>query len=315
MSQFLQILHAIARLDGYGKTRQLRTLVDHQLRAGHFVRVVGMSADRNILNTWQEEGIDCLGLDRRWRYDPFVAWRLRQEMLRRPFDILHCWDQAAINFCSAVGTATPRVLAAPAIAPGITQTPPCEGVRAKFWADQCLPFDSRIVAIAGQLTREKRIEEAIWSFELVRTIHPQAHLLIFGDGPDRIRLERFARLATDSDGIRFVGFCSQWRELLTHVDVFWHVANSLPAGLEAMAAKVPVIASDNSTNRDLIEEGYSGYLVPWDKRALWARNTLQLFEERELATKVGAAGAQVASKRFADKIMLAAFDELYGQAL
>ena len=51
MSQFLQILHAIARLDGYGKTRQLRTLVDHQLRAGHFVRVVGMSADRNILNT------------------------------------------------------------------------------------------------------------------------------------------------------------------------------------------------------------------------------------------------------------------------
>ena len=76
----------------------------------------------------------------------------------------------------------------------------------------------------------------------MRVLHPQARLVVFGDGPDRERLERFAGLVSEPACVVFCGYRADWTQLLPAVDVYWQLepASTTPfALLEAMACGVP----------------------------------------------------------------------------
>jgi len=299
------ILHVIANLDGYGLTRQLELLVTEQLAAGQKVRVVAIAADREVLATFKQLGVDCRMLDQRWRRDPFVAVRLAQEIWRQPPDLLHLWGQSALDYFRLIRR---FVHQHNGIAPGIALPDTSNLSRQEFLAEQLLSEDSILLAVAGPLTREQQIDEAIWYFELVRTLDERVRLLIFGDGPDRHRLERFSRLASDPTAIRFLGYRTDFRELLSHADLFWKTAvrgEALPMTvLEAMAAGVPVVANDESGCRTVIDDGNNGYLVPDKDRAAFARKTLQLVQDSQLAGQLG-------TDRFSVEAMTQAYVQLY----
>jgi len=352
MRQSLQILHVIAELDGYGTAGQLRILMECQRAEGHQVQVLALAAERAVLKAWQERGIDCHALDRRWQFDPFTAWRLARVLRRSNWHVLHVWDQSALEYTTAVfpglvsnaigrpviatlrkpspsgravrlGRGVPTTIVAPTqrpdashvIPPGIPTLGSGRFSRAQVLSEYALSPDAQLIAVSGRLTREKRIEEAIWCFELVRTLQKEARLLIFGDGPDRPRWERFARLVSDSSCIRFLGYRPDIQELLPHVDVYWHPGEehhaSLLGGLEAMAARVPVVVSQNATSSAVLKDQQTGYLVSLGDRAVWARRTLSLLENKALATKIGEAAAQSIADQFAEGTMTAAYRALY----
>jgi colanic acid/amylovoran biosynthesis glycosyltransferase len=104
-----------------------------------------------------------------------------------------------------------------------------------------------------------------------------ATLDIAGDGPDRSMLEDKARSLSISDRVNFLGYQSQQqvRKLLTQADVF--VMSSFAEGLpvvlmEAMAAGVPVVATDVAGIPELVRDGHSGLLVsPGDASAAGKR--------------------------------------------
>ena len=57
---------------------------------------------------------------------------------------------------------------------------------------------------------------------------------------------------------------------MPHLDVLWNGSENRGqsiAILEAMAAGVPVVASDTPANRELVVEGETGYLIPLGSRA------------------------------------------------
>ena len=66
--------------------------------------------------------------------------------------------------------------------------PPRGGGHSDWLVRFNLPADARIIAVAGPLVRRRNLDEAIWAFELVRVLNPNARLLIVGDGPDPVRL-------------------------------------------------------------------------------------------------------------------------------
>ncbi len=82
MRQPQQTLHVIARLDGYGLTRQLELLAAAQVESGKLVRVLALAAKREPLTRLRNLGVECRALDRRWSRDPFVALRLAGELRR-----------------------------------------------------------------------------------------------------------------------------------------------------------------------------------------------------------------------------------------
>ena len=324
MSRPQQILHLVDDLDGYGLTRQLELLVTAQLAAGQTVRVVALAAERRAVATFEQLGVECRVLDRRWRRDPFVAVRLAKELRLPSYDLLHLWGEGAVDYVRVVRrlvrqvpTITTLQNGSDDIAPGVALPKSGELSRQQFLEEQNLSDDSTLIAVAGPLVRSQCVDAAIWDFELVRTLDENVRLLIFGDGPDRHRLERFARLTSEPSAIRFLGYRADFRELLPHADLFWHTGLASPTlpltVLEAMAAGVPVVANDGPGCQRIIEDGCNGHLVPDNDRAIFARHTRRILQDAQHADQLRAAATQTIAERFSGEASVEAMTQAYAE--
>jgi glycosyltransferase involved in cell wall biosynthesis len=291
-------LHVLGRLDGYGGARMLRYVAAHQAGAGQSVAVVALTAAETIASELRAGGAAVHVLGSRWKYDPIAIARLARLRRQMPAAKVRTWDDVARFYVRLTGGAASN---AATIAPAVPLAQPAQRQRAAVLAELDLPAEARVIALAGPLVRGKQIDEAIWSFELVRVLHPQARLVVFGDGPDRARLERYAELVSDPAVVHFAGYRGDLLELLPHVDLFWQLTPSRSAPhalLEAMAAGVPVVASDMPAHRAAIEAGATGLLAPLGGRAAVARATDRLLNDAALAARIGTAARAAIGKNW-----------------
>ncbi len=180
-----------------------------------------------------------------------------------------------------------------------------------------LPADARLIGVIGRLVPENRTKDLIWAADLLRVLHDNLRVLIIGDGPLRSPLEEYGRLASDLDHIQFLGDRGDVWRIMPHFDVLWNGGENVgqsAAILEAMAAGVPVVASDTPTNRELVVENETGYLIPLGiraGRAARARHTDQIFTDTQLTARLAAAGRERSADQFSAERMLQRYDELY----
>jgi glycosyltransferase involved in cell wall biosynthesis len=327
-----RILHLVSRLDGYGGARTLRLLAAKQAANGTSVTIAALAAERATVAELKGAGVEVDVTPRRWRFDPLTIARLLRWRRRRPATLVHVWDTDALLYTWLSGRRERIVAAwdasppAPSWATRLTGVPagaippalaPCGPSRLDRQAvlnELGLDDATRWIATAGSLVRGKEFDEAIWCFELVRVLHPTARLVVFGDGPDRHRLERYASLVSEPGCVRFIGYRADLAELLPHADVYWQLdpaqrtSHSL---LEALAAGVPVVASDVAAHRIAIKSDVTGMLVPLRSRADVARATDQLLSDPEFARRLGQAGREAATRSWSIEKSLAACDALY----
>jgi glycosyltransferase involved in cell wall biosynthesis len=128
----------------------------------------------------------------------------------------------------------------------------------------------RRVIFVGRLIANKGPDLVLRAFALANVA--DADLLMVGDGPLRPRLERQASAAGISHSVHFLGRRNDVEALLSRAALF--VRPSMTEGqslalLEAMATETCAIASDIEPNRELLDNGRAGMLVPpGDARAL-----------------------------------------------
>ena len=188
--------------------------------------------------------------------------------------------------------------------------------REQLRAELNVPMDTQLIAIAGPLVRSKRIDDAIWCFELIRTLEVKTHLVIFGDGPDRSRLERFTRLVSEPEAVSFLGYREDLLELLPHVDLLWQPGEETTlAGimLEAMSVGVPVVASDVPVHQEVIEDGRTGYLFPVGSRAGCARQTQRILADADQRAAITTAAADWIATKHAPSAATIRYAEIYRQ--
>lgn len=121
---------------------------------------------------------------------------------------------------------TPAMLAEPAVAP-----PPAAGRK-------------RVAAVA-RLDRQKRLERLIAAFARVR--HPNAELLILGEGDERASLERLVAELGLGERVAMPGHVADVAARLRQSDLLVMTSDyeGLPAAvLEAMAVDCPVLSTD-----------------------------------------------------------------------
>jgi glycosyltransferase involved in cell wall biosynthesis len=177
-----------------------------------------------------------------------------------------------------------------------------------------LPTDARVIVVAGPLVRRKEIDEGIWCFELVRVLHPTARLVVFGDGPDRLRLERYAELVSEPGCVLFAGYRGDWLQLAAAIDVYWQLeaARTTPfALLETMAAGVPCVVSNVPPLTAAATPGVAGLAVGLRVRADVARATDSLLSDAGLAKKLGRAAAEIVAARWSLDKSTAVCEALY----
>ncbi len=177
---------------------------------------------------------------------------------------------------------------------------------------------SRLIGLVGPLLLHKQVKDAVWAADLLKVIRDDVHLLIVGDGPHRDRLRRYRNQVAIRDKVHFLGSRDDVPRLMPHFDAFWSTSrleDQSSSLLEAMAAGVPVVASDIPGTRDLVVHETTGYLVPLGDRAAVARNTNRLLDNAELAQRLGQAGKQKATQEFSIPSMLARYTELYKEVI
>ncbi len=175
-----------------------------------------------------------------------------------------------------------------------------------------------MIGLVGRLWPQKRVKDAIWAADLLKVIRDNVHLLIFGDGPHRSRLERFRDQVEIRDKAHFLGHRNDVPRFMPHFDVLWSTSGyegQSNAILEAMAAGVPVVASDIPGNRDLVVPDQTGYLAAVGHRAGFARFTNQILNDAALARRLGRAGQERAWHEFSVAAMVGRYVELYEEVM
>jgi glycosyltransferase involved in cell wall biosynthesis len=105
---------------------------------------------------------------------------------------------------------------------------------------------------------------------------------------------------------------------MPHFDLLWQAGAS--GGLssvimEAMAAGVPVAATDTASNRELMVDQETGYLVPLGDRAGLGRRANQVLDDPRLSARLGAAARQRMASEFTVQTMVAAHAALYREMM
>ena len=124
------------------------------------------------------------------------------------------------------------------------------------------------LAIVGRLVPVKRVDRAINAFAAFRQSNPDvaAELLVIGDGPLRLNLERMAATLPKSVNIEFLGQREDARDLLSQADVLMIASDSegIPTVLlEAISYGVPVLSTDVGGISEVLQllPGYPARLV------------------------------------------------------
>jgi len=171
----------------------------------------------------------------------------------------------------------------------------------------------RLIGWAGRLEANRGGKDAIWAADLLKVIRDDVHLLVFGAGPHRDRLVRFRDQVEIADKVHFLGDRGDLDEFLPHLDQFWST-RCLPGHsqviLEAMAAGVPVVATDVPGTRDLIKHEATGYLFVPGHRAGLARWAELLLNHPDVARQIGAAGRQRVENEFSVERMVQRWKEV-----
>lgn len=151
------------------------------------------------------------------------------------------------------------------------------------------------VLFVGRLDAVKGVPLLLEAFAAARTHHPEARLTVVGDGPARAALEAQAAALGIAGATTFTGYKAQGEvaALLEEADmlVLPSFAEGLPVVLmEAMASRIPVIASGVAGVPELVEDGVSGFVVPAGDVETLTMRLERLLGEPGLCRRMGEAG-------------------------
>jgi alpha-1,6-mannosyltransferase len=168
-------------------------------------------------------------------------WRGIRALLA-PFDAIFAAGRQQTNLLRAAGVR--RVIHAPLGVDTRTFSP---AARRDEWRSKWLGAaddPGSLIVACGRLAAEKRFDVVLEAFGQVRS-RRKAVLVVFGDGPERKRLEQ-----RSPPGVHFVGFDSNRARLATALasaDVLVHAAPYETFGLgiaEAVACGLPIVVPD-----------------------------------------------------------------------
>jgi len=242
------------------------------------------------------------------------GWQLwLDRRLRKRTDRLIANSQSVAEFYAGVGFPADKISLIPN---GVSPAVSSPMTKAEFCEKWNLPENARLIMFVGRLAPQKRLKSLIWAIQILRQADPLAYLLIIGNGPEADELKGYARDVEAISHVRFLGHRQDAGELLTLCDVFWlgsefeGMSNSL---MEAMAAGKPVVVSDIPPNRELVRHGIDGYLVNLGDSTGFSQFTGRLFQDNQLAHRLGTEGAKRMRDEFSVDRMVFRFAELIQQ--
>lgn len=180
--------------------------------------------------------------------------------------------------------------------------------------DLSLKEEDKIIGIVARLDPIKNHKCLIGAMTLIEKEEPKAKLLVVGDGPLKSTLIKKVKDRNLQETIYFLGEREDIPNILAGVDLF--VLSSLSEGMsitlvEAMAAGLPIIATEVGGNPDLIDHGKNGILVPKGDENAMASAILKVLKNTKIARSLGAEARKKYESEYTLDMMVKKYIAIY----
>lgn len=178
-----------------------------------------------------------------------------------------------------------------------------------------LPPGPLVTCVATMHHPVKGQTELLAAFREVLRAHPDARLALVGDGVRRPLLARLAGQLEIADRVHFLGFRLDAPAVVARATVSVSpshaegISNSI---LEALAARVPVVATAVGGTPEFVREGVNGWLVPPGAPGALARALGEALSAAPAARRrMGERGRRTVEREFGLRQMRVGYDALY----
>ncbi len=166
----------------------------------------------------------------------------------------------------------------------------------------------------GRLSYEKGYRYLIHALNLLVKEGIDAHLIIIGEGYERNSLEGLVAQFELSDKVMLPGYLDDAKNYIPFFNVF--VLSSLTEGLpitllEAMQAKVPIVATEVGGIPEVLHNGRAGLLIQPCKPHALAEAIRRLYHDGELASKLTNVAYHRVTTHYATKNMASGYLDIY----
>lgn len=167
-----------------------------------------------------------------------------------------------------------------------------------------------VILFVGRIAQEKNLEILIQSMDKLSS---HIKLLIVGDGPQLTQLKSIS-----NQNVIYTGSID-WND---NIQYYYFIANCFATAshsetqgltvIEAMAAKLPVIAINDESFTNTIKNGYNGYIFDNDKQYIDA--IIKLYNNKKVLDKLSW-GAYETSKEYSASLFADRLLEVYRKVL
>jgi glycosyltransferase involved in cell wall biosynthesis len=189
--------------------------------------------------------------------------------------------------------------------------------RARKRSELGLPADAMVVGTVSVLRAAKGITHLLQAAQEIHGRRPDVRFVIVGGGPLEQELRAEARQRHLESVVTFTGWRPDISELLTTFDVF--VMSSLweampIALLEAMAARLPIVATDVGQNASIVQDGIGGVIVPAQNAGAIVAAVLDLIDQPSRRAVLAEAAHRRVEQEYATIRTIQRYEDLYARA-
>ncbi|MBU1446157.1 glycosyltransferase family 4 protein [Patescibacteria group bacterium] len=177
---------------------------------------------------------------------------------------------------------------------------------------------TKLILSVAELHERKGLKYLVGAVEALIQAGENCKLILVGTGPERENLEKLIQEKKLENNVKLLGFRKDIPHLMATCDIFVLPSLKEAFGLvliEAMTAKLPIVASDVGGIPEIIEAGINGLLVsPKNKKEL-AESIKKYIDSPELAAKFTEIGYTKAKENFDAKMMAKNTEKIYEEVL
>jgi glycosyltransferase involved in cell wall biosynthesis len=177
-----------------------------------------------------------------------------------------------------------------------------------------IPDHSLVLGTIARLDPIKNHIMMLDAFSLVLKTHPDAVLIIVGDGEERNSIIKHIQTLGIDNKVLMPGYDPQPQHYLALMDIF--LLSSLSEGtsmtlLEAMSLKKPCVVTDAGGNKEVIANGENGIVTTNDDANEFSQAILKLMNDKVLINQYGEASEKRFGRLFDVSVMVKRFSNFY----
>ena len=177
-----------------------------------------------------------------------------------------------------------------------------------------LATESKVIITVAVLREPKGIQYMLKALPGILDKMPNVHYLIVGDGDYGSHLKNLSKEYKIEDHVTFTGRRTDIPALLSISDIFVlpTLIDALPTVLiEALAAGIPIVASNVGGIPEIIENELNGLLVPSKNPDQLATACLRLLQDEKFSKQMIHAGDKIVQQKFAISVQVKNLIRIY----